>query len=98
MTAHVAYLGDPTLHFWLTRSVARAMHVNLSEALAQAALSAKTYGDMITRCRTCQNVEDCEMWLAKCGGAAKRAPSFCAHADILNDLADHMAEDPHGIR
>ncbi len=90
MNAHVAYLGDPTRHFWLTRSVARAMDVNLSEALAQGLLSARGYSDMITKCRTCQHVAQCEMWLASFGGAANRAPEHCAHADILNALADRM--------
>ena len=27
-------LGDPAMHFWLTRSVARAMGLSLSEAMA----------------------------------------------------------------
>jgi len=30
------------------------------------------------------------MWLASFGGAANRAPEHCAHADILNALADRM--------
>lgn len=98
MNAHVAYLGDPTLHFWLTRSVARAMQVNLSDALAQGLLSAPDYSHMITRCRACQKVEDCEKWLANCGGTARSAPGFCAHADILDCLADRMGVDSDGIR
>ncbi|SHM09447.1 hypothetical protein SAMN05443432_104385 [Roseovarius litoreus] len=90
MNAHVAYLGDPTRHFWLTRSVARAMNLNLSEAMAHGYLSARAYSDMITRCRTCQHVESCELWLASSAGGARCAPAHCVHADILNDLADRM--------
>lgn len=86
MNAHVAYLGDPTRHFWLTRSVAKAMHVNLSDAMAQGHLSARGYTDMINRCRTCQHVDRCEMWLAESGGGADRAPEYCVHADILHEL------------
>ncbi len=52
----VSPLGDPAKHFWLTRSVARAMGLSLSEAMAEDRLSALDYADLVTRCRTCQRV------------------------------------------
>mgnify|MGYP000441467491 CR=1 FL=1 len=90
MTARIAYLGDPTRHFWLTRSVARAIEVNLSEAMAQGLLSARGYAEMVTRCRRCPHVAECQSWLAENGGSATRAPAQCANRDTLNELAERL--------
>ena len=87
MTAQVARLGDPTLHFWLTRSVARAAYVNLSEAMTNGCLNVQEYSALVTRCRKCQHVETCEAWLASNAASATRAPDHCPNADILNRLA-----------
>ncbi len=91
MTAQIAYLGDPTLHFWLTRSVARAVDVSLSEAMAQGLLSARAYADMVTNCRQCPNVSRCEAWLAENGAGAPQVPEHCANCSILNALAERLA-------
>ena len=64
MKLDVLPLGDPVTHFWLTRSVARAMGINLSEAMADGKLSVKDYCDMVTNCRQCAFVEGCQNWLA----------------------------------
>lgn len=86
MTAILARLGDPNRAFWLTRSVARAIGVNLSEAMQQGDLSAADYSAMVTRCRMCLHADSCEAWLAVNGGGAERAPEYCANADLLNAL------------
>ena len=91
MTAQLAYLGDPTLHFWLTRSVARAVDVSLSEAMSQGFLSAGGYAEMVTNCRKCPNVSRCEAWLAENGAGAAQVPEHCANCSILNDLARRLA-------
>lgn len=64
MKDNVLHLGDPALHFWMTRSMARAMGVNLSEAMAEGKLSSQDYSDMVTTCRKCAFVEGCQQWLA----------------------------------
>lgn len=86
MTATLAYLGDPNRAFWLTRSVARAIGVNLSDALQQGDLSAADYAAMVTRCRMCPHAETCEAWLAVHGAGAEYAPDHCTNAEALNGL------------
>ena len=90
MTATVARLGDPTRHFWLTRSVARAMDLNLSEAMAAGRLTPVGYARMVTNCRKCQHAERCIAWLAENGAGAEAASDFCANADTLNTLRREM--------
>jgi len=87
MSANLARLGDPNLAFWLTRSVARAMKINLSDALQDGTLSAVDYSAMVTRCRMCPHVETCHEWLAVNGAGTDRAPVHCQNADQLNGLA-----------
>ncbi len=86
MTAILARLGDPNRAFWLTRSVARAIGVNLSDAMQLGELSAADYSAMVTRCRMCAHADTCEAWLAANGAGAERAPGHCANADLLNAL------------
>lgn len=86
MSATLRYLGDPDRAFWLTRSVARAIGVNLSEAMHEGALSARDYAEMVTRCRKCPHAERCTEWLGVHGAGAERAPEGCANADLLNHL------------
>ena len=82
----VLQLGDPARHFWMTRSVARAMGLSLSEAMAEGHLSHKTYADLVTRCRTCQFVQECEAWLGQQCRRAEAAPECCQHAALFEGL------------
>ncbi|WP_235857827.1 DUF6455 family protein [Marimonas lutisalis] len=86
MSDNVIHLGSPELHFWLTRSVARAMGVNLSEAMARGELSADGYAALVTRCRQCPHVASCETWLAT--GAVQRCEALevCANREVLERL------------
>lgn len=79
-------LGDPSRHFWMTRSVARSLGVSLSEAMAQGDISAKDYADMVTRCRRCHHVECCEKWLGTQALMAKYAPDFCVNKGVFGSL------------
>lgn len=79
-------LGEIERHFWLTRSVARMIGVNLSEAMAVGLLTEQDYCDMVTRCRSGGCCAACEAWLARQTGRAEAAPDHCANADILNRL------------
>ncbi|WP_299351901.1 DUF6455 family protein [uncultured Shimia sp.] len=84
--SNVLPLGDPARHFWMTRSVARAMGVSLSEAMAEGNLSQKAYADLVTRCRSCHFVHECEAWLGQQSHRADAAPACCQHADLFQAL------------
>lgn len=86
MTATLAHLGDPNRAFWLTRSVARATGVSLSEAMREGRLGATDYCAMVTRCRRCPHSDACEAWLAVNGAGAELPPDYCANCSVLNAL------------
>ena len=83
------YLGDPARHFWMTRSVARAMGISLSAAMAAGRLSSDDYAQMVDQCRTCQLVQHCETWLGSVRiGQADTAPDGCLNADSYQQAKD----------
>lgn len=82
-----AHAGSPQLHFWLTRSVARVMGIDLSEALACNLLTEQDYATLVTVCRTCTRVEACKRWLAVQADITGHAPHGCAHTKPLQRLA-----------
>jgi len=96
MTADVMRLGEPDLAFWMTRSVARTMGINLSRAMRAGVLSAEDYADLVTRCRKCPQAEACIAWLAVNGAGADRAPEGCANGDALNALGAREAVHSQG--
>ncbi|WP_377190273.1 DUF6455 family protein [Ruegeria meonggei] len=79
-------LGDVEKHFWLTRSVARCMHISLAEAMVEGRLSADKYAELVTRCRASRCSGRCMAWLSELQSEASAAPDFCANADLLNAL------------
>ena len=81
------HLGDPQVHFWLTRSVGRVMGLNFSEEMANSRLTAQTYADMVTECRGCPLVSSCQSWLSQQPGVAKSAPPGCKNSKVLETLA-----------
>ncbi|MEZ5716200.1 MAG: DUF6455 family protein [Paracoccaceae bacterium] len=86
MKTNALPLGDPAVHFWLTRSAARAMGVNLSEAMAAGRLSAQGYSEMVTACRGCGFVQVCQEWLATEAVPRCAAYEACAHKPVLEQL------------
>ena len=82
----IARLGDPNRHFWLTRSVGRAMNVSLGEAVLEGEMASEGYCDMVKRCRQCLHVSACESWLGTQAKDAKEAPEFCPNREIYNQL------------
>lgn len=58
-------LGDPALHFYMTRGIARLLDVNLGDALREGRLSPDAYAKMVTRCRGCAYAAQCKEMLAK---------------------------------
>lgn len=79
-------LGEIDQHFWLTRSVARVMGVNLSEAMAEGRLTPAGYCEMVTRCRAGGCRDACEMWLACQTDKASEPPRGCPLRDVLTPL------------
>ena len=80
-------LGDIERHFWLTRSMARTVGVNLGEAIASGVISPDEYSRMVTRCRQSDCAKRCAQWLGENpAGLASGPPPFCAHAAQLKAL------------
>lgn len=79
-------LGDPARHFFMTRGVARVMGLNLSDKLARGALTPEDYSAMVTRCRGCALIENCEEWLSAQMGSAAAPPPGCCNSDALMAL------------
>lgn len=82
----VARLGDPDRHFWLARSVARVIGLDLGAAVTRGDLSRDDYRAMINRCRTCPIVAACQTWLGASCGQAEAPPPGCLIADELDRL------------
>ena len=79
-------LGDPTRHFFLTRSVARVLGVNLTDAMRDGQLSPDRYAKIVTRCRGCTKPEACQTWLATRDSAPDGPPEGCCNADVFDKL------------
>lgn len=79
-------LGDPARHFWMTRSVARVMGLNLYEEMHCGRLEPDEYARMVTCCRGCALVEACEKWLGTQTGVAASAPPGCCNSFMLGQL------------
>lgn len=78
--------GDPDRHFFLTRSVARVMGLNLSEAIRAGRLAPADYARMVARCRSCLHVGECEEWLSDAPQPSLSAPPECGIAEALHRL------------
>jgi hypothetical protein len=79
-------LGDPDRHFWLARSVARVIGLDLGAAVTRGDLPSDGYRAIINRCRTCPVVEACQDWLGTSGGHAEAPPPGCLIAGELDRL------------
>ncbi|MCG7493735.1 DUF6455 family protein [Thalassobius sp. Cn5-15] len=82
---HRTTLGCPELHFWLNRSVARAVGVNLSEAMAEGDLTPQGYAEMVTRCRQCHQATACQEWLSQ-SPSHHTPPAHCLNAGEIARL------------
>lgn len=85
-TFAVLRLGDPDRHFWLVRSVARVMDLNLGATVASRHLDRDGYRALVNRCRTCDVVEGCESWLAGSATVTDTSPPGCVVAPDLEKL------------
>lgn len=83
-------LGDPARHFFMTRSVARAMGIHLGDAMQDGHLAPEAYSAMVTRCRACPMVANCETWLATQTSGAAKPPEGCCNGDAFLRILDRM--------
>lgn len=90
MSAEIRSLGDPDTHFWMTRSVARVMGVNLSRALDMGVLSAGDYAEMVRTCRTCPRVAQCQRWLGQPRHDSGESPRHCLNCRRLERIAAQL--------
>jgi hypothetical protein len=79
-------MGGADRHFWLTRSMARMIGVNLSRAMAAGRLTPQGYAEMVSHCRCASSCDRCVEWLAAQSGRAEAVPDFCVNAGRLNAL------------
>ncbi len=95
MGGNAIRLGDIERHFWQTRSVARVIGVNLSEAMADNQISPDDYARMITNCRASGCLEACQRWLAAQTGAQPEGPpEYCPNTELLARLRRHTIDKP----
>ncbi len=86
MDGSLSFASGYEQNFWLTRSVARVMGVNLGHAIRNGILKPEEYQEMVTRCHTANCHETCQQWLAGWAGTVSEAPAHCVHRDLLNRL------------
>ena len=79
-------LGDPTMHFYITRGVARAMGISLSEAMHSGQLKPEGYAAMVTACRGCALLEACQQWLGQQATISPTPPPGCYNGEALSRL------------
>ena len=60
----------------LTRGMARAVGVNLTDAVVEGWLSRGELAELVDRCQCCDRSGDCTQWLAR-HVTAEALPAFC---------------------
>jgi len=78
-------LGNARDHFWRVIKMAKANRVDLSDALDQGAITAGEYADMITGCRGCEKVGNCDKLLGEMPRLTE-APDYCVNRDTFAAL------------
>ncbi|EIE52823.1 hypothetical protein AL036_15415 [Salipiger aestuarii] len=70
-------LRDSARHFWMTRSVARVMGLNLSNEMRRGRLEPDGYARMVASCQGCALVEACQSWLGDQTDVSAAPPPGC---------------------
>jgi hypothetical protein len=73
-------LGDMRDHFQKMIKMSKACGVDLSSALDQSKISVDAYADMVTACRGCGHVGQCDRQLAAMP-VLDQAPDYCVNRD-----------------
>ncbi|WP_424433535.1 DUF6455 family protein [Planktotalea sp.] len=80
-------LGSVHQHMALTRNVARAWGLSLSEEMSAARLQPNDFADLITRCRKCNCVDECRAWVNTQDRLASSAPANCPNRPVFDRLS-----------
>lgn len=75
-----------TESFWRTQGMARALGVDLTEAILNGWISRSDLGAMVANCQLCPHSTDCAKWLATHGAGSASLPEFCASKAALEAL------------
>lgn len=78
-------LGNAREHFWRVIKMAKANRVDLSDALDEGRIDIEDYADMITGCRGCQQVGQCDKLLAR-RPSLDIAPDYCVNRSTFVEL------------
>ncbi len=78
-------LGNARDHFWRVVKMVKAVDVDLSTALDEGRIDVEFYADMITQCRGCSQVGQCDKKLADMP-TLDQAPEYCVNKDVFADL------------
>ncbi|WP_372893738.1 DUF6455 family protein [Rhodosalinus sp.] len=74
--------------FWIARSVARTLGLDLTAALADGRLTRSGYAALVARCETCPVAGACQRWLAQPAVPDTARPvAGCANAADFAALA-----------
>ena len=81
-------MDDPNaaVAWYLTRGMARALGVNLIEAVTEGWYSRAELARLVDRCAACGLAAHCEAWLAVTP-SARALPSYCRNKHDLEALA-----------
>ena len=71
-------LGNARDHFWRVIKMAKANSVDLSTALDEGQITSHEYADMVTGCRGCEQVGQCDRLLARVE-KLDEAPAYCVN-------------------
>lgn len=81
-------LSKAEFGFWLMRSAARKLGVDLREAMNMGDFSAQKYAAMVVNCCKCPMVAECQGWLDQPQASAERALAGCANATAFEEMAN----------
>lgn len=82
-------LGDALYHLRLLGRMGRACDVDMAEAFARGKIQSSDWAEMITRCRACPCVSDCEIVLST-REPQEQAPGFCENRETLAGLREDL--------
>ena len=81
-------LSKAEFGFWLMRSAARKLGVDLHEAMNIGDFTAQKYAAMVVNCCKCSMVDECQAWLDQPQADTECALSGCANAIAFAEMAN----------
>ncbi len=73
-------------HLWLLKTMSATVGVDLAQAMAEGALGAAEYSQMLTNCRSCGCDKACVLWQAQNQGQSSSPPELCSNKQRLEQL------------